>query len=235
MPATGHELARRAFLMALAAPLLADTRQEILDLITELASALSEGNGLAFLDHIDHAMPDYQKLEQNILALTEQNEVSAAIDILKQEEAIVTPELQQLAAMHVYDLLAIAIGPQRDARHVAGRRGLRAAHLGAIKKEIADRAGGKLSIEMVAARHRLSPRHVQRLFEQHGTSFTEYLREQRLLRAHRMLVSPRFAHLRISDIAFEAGFSDLSWFNRLFRRRFGMAPADIRIGPTDQT
>jgi len=85
MPATGHELARRAFLVALAAPLLADTRQEILDLITELASALSEGNGLAFLDHIDHAMPDYQKLEQNILALTEQNEVSAAIDILKQE------------------------------------------------------------------------------------------------------------------------------------------------------
>ncbi|HET9318893.1 MAG TPA: hypothetical protein VFO27_03930 [Bryobacteraceae bacterium] len=69
----------------MAAPLLADTRQEILDLITELASALSEGNGLAFLDHIDRAMPDYQKLEQNILALTEQNEVSAGIDILKQE------------------------------------------------------------------------------------------------------------------------------------------------------
>ena len=85
MPAIGRELARRAFLMALAAPLLADTRQEILDLITELASALSEGNGLAFLDHIDRAMPDYQKLEQSILALTQQNEVSAAIDILKQE------------------------------------------------------------------------------------------------------------------------------------------------------
>ncbi len=85
MPATGHELARRAFLMALAAPLLADTRQEILDLITDLASALSEGNGLAFLDHIDRAMPDYQKLGQSILALTEQNEVSAAVDILKQE------------------------------------------------------------------------------------------------------------------------------------------------------
>jgi len=85
MPATGHELARRAFLMALAAPLLAGTSHEILDLITDLASAMSEGNGVAFLDHIDHAMPDYQKLEQNILALTAQNEVSAAIDILKQE------------------------------------------------------------------------------------------------------------------------------------------------------
>ena len=71
--------------MALAAPLVADTRQEILDLLTDLASALGEGNGLAFLGHIDHAMPGYQKLEQNILALTEQNEVSAAIDIVKQE------------------------------------------------------------------------------------------------------------------------------------------------------
>ena len=85
MPATAPKLARRAFLMTLAVPLLADTRSQILDLITDLASALSEGNGLAFLDHFDHAMPDYQKLEQNILALTAQNEVSAAIDILKQE------------------------------------------------------------------------------------------------------------------------------------------------------
>ena len=85
MPATAPNLARRAFLMALVVPLLADTRQQILDLITDLASALSEGNGLAFLDHFDHSMPDYQKLEQNILALTAQNEVSAAIDILKQD------------------------------------------------------------------------------------------------------------------------------------------------------
>ena len=50
-----------------------------------LAGALSEGNGPAFLDRIDHAMPDYHKLEQNILAITEQNEVTASIDVIKQE------------------------------------------------------------------------------------------------------------------------------------------------------
>jgi AraC-like DNA-binding protein len=43
-----------------------------------------------------------------------------------------------------------------------------------------------------------------------------------------MLVSPRFAYLRISDIALEVGFADLSWFNRQFRRRFGASPSDIR-------
>jgi len=157
------------------------------------------------------------------------------IDMLKQEDAIVTPDLQRLAAMHVYDLLALAIGPTRDAHHAAKRRSIGAAHLSAIKQEIGENAGRKCSVEAVAARHGLSARHVQRLFEQEGTSFTAYLREQRLLMAYRMLGSPRFAHLRISDIAFEAGFSDLSWFNRLFRRRFGMAPADIRTGPTEQS
>ncbi len=85
MPVIAHEFTRRGWLIALAAPLLADTKQDVLDLFTAMASALSEGNGLAFLDHIDHSMPDYQKLEQNVLALVAQNEVLTSIDVLKQE------------------------------------------------------------------------------------------------------------------------------------------------------
>ncbi|MCU1275976.1 MAG: hypothetical protein JWO48_3407 [Bryobacterales bacterium] len=89
MRVIGPEITRRGWLIALAAPLLApllaDVRQDILDLFTAMASALSEGNGLAFLEHIDHAMPDYEKLEQNVLALVAQNEVLSSIDVLKQE------------------------------------------------------------------------------------------------------------------------------------------------------
>jgi hypothetical protein len=98
MPVTAPELARRPFLLALAASLVArlaaDTGQEILDLLRSLASALSEGNGLGFLDHVDHAMPDYRKLEQNILALTADNEIEATIDILKQEGDDLTQSLE---------------------------------------------------------------------------------------------------------------------------------------------
>lgn len=68
--------------MALAAPLWATAEQDVLDLFTTLASALSEGNGIAFLDRVDHSMPEYNQLERNIMALTEQNEVLAAIDVL---------------------------------------------------------------------------------------------------------------------------------------------------------
>jgi hypothetical protein len=85
MPATALDIARRTFLAALAAPLLAGSPQEVLNLFTDLASALSEGNGLAFLDRVDHSMPDYEKLQRDILALVAQNELVAAIDVLEDE------------------------------------------------------------------------------------------------------------------------------------------------------
>jgi hypothetical protein len=64
---------------------MAGTEQEVLDLFTALASALSEGNGLAFLDRVDHSMPAYEKLQRNILALVAQNEIVAAIDVIEDE------------------------------------------------------------------------------------------------------------------------------------------------------
>jgi len=51
---------------------------------------------------------------------------------------------------------------------------------------------------------------------------------QRLVLAHRMLTDPRRAMRKISAIAFEAGFGDLSYFNRAFRRRYGLRPSELR-------
>ena len=43
-----------------------------------------------------------------------------------------------------------------------------------------------------------------------------------------MLSDPRAGEMFISAIAYEAGFGDLSYFNRTFRRRFGASPSDVR-------
>ena len=43
-----------------------------------------------------------------------------------------------------------------------------------------------------------------------------------------MLNDLRYAGLKISVIAFEAGFGDLSYFNRTFRRAYGVSPSDMR-------
>src|SRR5262249_40918938 len=105
----------------------------------------------------------------------------------------------------------------------------RAARLRAIKQDIAiglDQPD--LSVATIAARHRIKPRWVQRLFESEGTTFTEYVLAQRLARAHRLLTDPLHAHHKVSAIALDTGFGDLSYFNRAFRRRYGVTPSELR-------
>jgi AraC-like DNA-binding protein len=43
-----------------------------------------------------------------------------------------------------------------------------------------------------------------------------------------MLATARFDRLKVSDIAYACGFSDVSYFNRCFRRRFGCSPRELR-------
>jgi AraC-like DNA-binding protein len=43
-----------------------------------------------------------------------------------------------------------------------------------------------------------------------------------------MLDNPWLGERTISAIAYEAGFADLSHFNRAFRRRYGETPSDVR-------
>jgi AraC-like DNA-binding protein len=108
-------------------------------------------------------------------------------------------------------------------------RGVQAARLRAIKATIlANLDDCQLSIDTVAASHGVTPRYVSRLFESVATTFSEFVLAQRLRRAHRMLVAPSFFGRTVSSIAFEAGFGDVSYFNRTFRRTYGATPSDVR-------
>jgi len=151
------------------------------------------------------------------------------VGVLEDTEALAAPDLRRQAITHIHDLMALAIGATGDAAEIAKGRGVRAARLRMIKEDIAtqlDRAD--LSVATIAVRHRIKPRWIQRLFEREGTTFTEYVLTQRLLRAHRLLADPRHASQKISTIAFNVGFGDLSYFNRAFRRHYGAAPSELR-------
>jgi AraC-like DNA-binding protein len=107
---------------------------------------------------------------------------------------------------------------------------VRAARLNEIKSHIVDslRQHG-LSIHAVAGRHGISVSYVRQLFAAEGTTFTEFVLQQRLAAADAMLRDPHFADRSITAIAFEAGFGDVAYFNRIFRRRLGKKPSDARI------
>jgi AraC-like DNA-binding protein len=76
----------------------------------------------------------------------------------------------------------------------------------------------------MAARHANSPRYVQMLFEEAGTTFSEFVLERRLGAAREMLFSPRYTGWSIAAIALEVGFGDLSHF----KRRYSMTPTEMR-------
>ena len=85
-----------------------------------------------------------------------------------------------------------------------------------------------LSPAKIARSQDISLRYFHRLIETTGISFTKRVNELRLNDAFKRLTDPRAAHLRISDIALQCGFSDISHFNRLFVARFGDVPSAIR-------
>jgi AraC-like DNA-binding protein len=151
--------------------------------------------------------------------------VSAVLDA----ETLAVPDASPLVATHLHDLIGLAVGATRDAAEVAKQRGVRASRLAAIKCDILARLGDEsLTISAVAARQRITPRYVHKLFENEGTTYTRFVLEQRLDRAYRLLSDPRTAGRDISAIAYDVGFGDLSYFNRTFRRRFHGTPSDIR-------
>ena len=151
------------------------------------------------------------------------------VRLLQKNMPIDMPDVAQSAASHIHDLFALTIGATRDAAELAVERGLRAARLLAIKADIQrNMADPEFRLAAVAKRAGLSPRAVQMLFGTEGSSFSQYVLESRLARAYRELTASRDTNRTIADIAYDAGFGDLSYFNRTSRRRYGASPSEIR-------
>jgi AraC-like DNA-binding protein len=149
--------------------------------------------------------------------------------LLDAELAAAAPALRRHVAVHVHDLIALTLGATRDVAEVARNRGAGVARLRAAKAYIIENVSRRdISIGTVASRLGLTPRYLQRLFENDGTTFSAFLLARRLARAHRMLYEPQTAESRVSTIAYDVGFGDLSYFNRCFRRAYGATPMDIR-------
>ncbi|WP_028603919.1 helix-turn-helix transcriptional regulator [Ottowia thiooxydans] len=146
-----------------------------------------------------------------------------------QRQEVLDEPLAHLAATHLADLLTLALGARGDDADQAHQRGERAARLAALRAQVArSYRDPQLSVVDLAKHHHMSVRQVQRMFEEDGSTFTLYLQQCRLEHVRRALADPTRARQLIATIAYEAGFSDLAAFNRLFKQRFGVPPTQIR-------
>lgn len=136
---------------------------------------------------------------------------------------------QRTAAQHLTDLIGLLLGSNAEQKELINRRGYASARLDLLKSETLKNLNrSNLSIDSIAQANGLSARQAQRMFARSGVTFTEFVLERRLSLAHKLLIDSRNRHRKVSDIAYAAGFRDLSYFNRVFRRRFGVTPSDMR-------
>jgi AraC-like DNA-binding protein len=150
------------------------------------------------------------------------------LDLIRKEADLALPQVRRTVVGHIQDLTALAFGADRDTKE-HGLSAVAAAHLAAALAHLAESfVEPGLTVEAVARRQSVSRRYLQRLLEESGMSFTARVNELRLQKAFALLTNERHGKRRISDIALEAGFSDISHFNRLFRARFGDTPRGVR-------
>jgi len=97
-----------------------------------------------------------------------------------------------------------------------------------IFKYIETHYAENLTIKELAGACGFSQSHFMKFFKaSFGTSFVAYLKEYRLSKAARLLVS---SSSPILTIAQETGFDNLSYFNRSFKNMYGVTPRQFRQG-----
>ena len=95
-----------------------------------------------------------------------------------------------------------------------------------ILKYVENNYMNKVTIEDIANEVGLSQSHFMKFFKNNmEVSFIEYLNNYRLTMASRLLISSSSS---IIAIAMESGFDNLSYFNRLFKKKYEMTPSEFR-------
>lgn len=83
-----------------------------------------------------------------------------------------------------------------------------------------------MSAEQIASSCGLSTSHFRVLFKKDiGMTLPQYINQTRLSAANHLLET---TNKKIIDIAAEAGFNEVPYFNRVFRQLYGMTPKEIR-------
>jgi len=86
----------------------------------------------------------------------------------------------------------------------------------------------ELTPAAAAAHLKISVRSIHKLMRETGRTFCAWLLDERIDQCIRRLRSPQHARQRISEIAWDCGFSDVSYFNGVFKQRVGMTPSSLR-------
>lgn len=140
-----------------------------------------------------------------------------------------TPEDLRPVELALLEFLATCLARVRGDNAPRGETGMQTSLLNRICQHIEANLGDiGLNNLTVAHKMGISPRYVQKLFENAGDNFAHYVRQRRLERCRADLVTPQWENLSITEVAYRWGFNDSAHFSRSFREEYGISPREWR-------
>jgi len=99
----------------------------------------------------------------------------------------------------------------------------------AITDYVQDHFPERISLSEIAAKYNYSLAHVSHTFKaETGMTFQDYVQSVRIRESCRLLINtPK----KVAEIATLVGYTNIKFFNELFKRRMGMSPREFRKNP----
>lgn len=131
-----------------------------------------------------------------------------------------------LIKAHIFEIMYLILSCCESADHSTAYEDIIYEKLKRSLTYIEENYSENITVEKIASVSNYSESHFSKLFKQlTGESFTQYLKNYRLERAADRIRNDK---AKISDIAMECGFSNLSYFSRSFYEKFNATPSAYR-------
>lgn len=152
----------------------------------------------------------------------------AVLSLTAAERGLGADDRHRLGAT-VIDLAAAALARYADRRPALRPDTVKALLYGEITATISRHLHDPgLKPPAIAALHSISPRHLHRVFQEHGTTVGAFVRAARIARCRRDLADTALHATPVSAIGARWGFASASDFTRAFKAATGMTPTDWR-------
>ena len=121
-------------------------------------------------------------------------------------------------------MLGAALTQHRESNNIAPRASLYRRLILFIEEHLAD---PDLSPAMIAQKHHISPRYLQLIFSEQGTTVGTWIRSRRLAKCRAELANLS-KDRSVTEIAMDWGFNDVAYFSRSFSSAYGISPREFR-------
>ena len=133
------------------------------------------------------------------------------------------PGFQQVASGMIMKLLGYMVSIEKQ-RNFSGKRMEKV--IRNVCFEIRDNIGKPIDFKQFAEENNMGYSYFRKMFKQYtGIAPVKYQLDLKIRRSREMLAS---SDLSIKEIAYEMGFQSIHYFSRIFKKKTGMSPSEIR-------